>query len=390
MRLTLVSNIFPPAVGGPATHVYHLAEALHQRGHAVRVVAGTDDPEGVVKVPYPLVRVSWSMPVPLRYLRVMWHTWRAALRSDVVYINGIELPASIGALLAGRPRVLKVVGDWAWESAIRRELTTLGIEPFQNAAHGVKTRMFRAIQRFYCRLASVVVVPSAYVGSLVAGWGVDAGKTQVIQNALTSTPRPDEEPEAVRQSLGLRGPVVCNVSRLYPWKHVDALVRMVPRFENAAALLVVGGGPELPRLERLAQEVGVADRVVFTGDVPHDRVATYLRASQVCVLNTQYEGLSHTLVEARHVGTPIVTTDIGGNREILRHGHSALLVPFGDDDAFVQAVNRVLNDPAYGARLAGAAKTGLEHFRWDRLVDQTLDVLHDAIDRRPGAARAAA
>ena len=148
MRLTLVSNIFPPAVGGPATHVYHLAESLHERGHAVRVVAGTDDPEGAVQVPYPLVRVSWSMPVPIRYLRVMWHTWRAALRSDVVYINGIELPASLGALLAGRPRVLKVVGDWAWESAIRRGLTTLGIEPFQTAVHGRKTRVFRAIQRF--------------------------------------------------------------------------------------------------------------------------------------------------------------------------------------------------------------------------------------------------
>lgn len=390
MRLTLVSNIFPPAVGGPATHVFHLAESLHQRGHAVRVIAGTDDPAGAVKVPYPLVRVSWSMPVPIRYLRVMWHTWRAALQSDVVYINGIELPASLGALLAGRPRVLKVVGDWAWESAIRRGLTSLGIEPFQTAAHGLKTRVFRAIQRFYCRLASVVVVPSAYVGSLVEGWGVDARKTQVIQNALTSTPRPNEEPEAARQGLGLRAPVICNVSRLYAWKHVDALIRMVPRFDHGAALLIVGGGPEQSRLEQLAREVGVTDRVVFTGDVPHDRVATYLRASQICVLNTQYEGLSHTLVEARHVGTPIVTTDVGGNREILRHEHSAVLVPFGDEDAFVHAVNDLLADPAHGARLAQAAQTGLEHFRWDRLVDQTLEVLRDAIDRRPGAARAVA
>ena len=184
--------------------------------------------------------------------------------------------------------------------------------------------------------------------------------------------------------------MVCNVSRLYAWKHVDALIRMVPRFDHGAALLIVGGGPEQSRLEQLSREVGVTDRVVFTGDVPHDRVATYLRASQICVLNTQYEGLSHTLVEARHVGTPIVTTDVGGNREILRHEHSAVLVPFGDEDAFVHAVNDLLADPAHGARLARAARTGLEHFRWDRLVDETLEVLHDAIDRRPGAARAVA
>ena len=390
MRVTLVSNIFPPAVGGPATHVYHLAQSLHERGHSVHAVVCTDDPEGAVTVPYPLVRVSWSVPVPLRYLLVLWHTWRAALRSDVVYINGIEFPSSVGALLAGRPRVLKVVGDWAWESAIRRGLTTLGIDAFQNAAHCTRSRVFRAIQQIYCRLASVVVVPSAYVGSLVASWGVDARKTHVIQNALTSAPRPDLDADTVHDSLGLSPPVICNVSRLYRWKNVDALIRMVPRFERGATLLVVGDGPERPRLEQLAGVLKVADRVVFIGDVPHDRVATYLRASDLCVLNTQYEGLSHTLVEARHVGTPIVTTDIGGNREILHHEHSALLVPFGDEDAFASAVNRLLNDPAYGEQLARAAKSGLEHFHWDRLVDETLVLLQDVIQRRPGAARAAA
>ncbi len=390
MRVTLVSNIFPPAVGGPATHVYHLAQSLHARGHSVRAVVCTDDPDGAVTVPYPLVRVSWSVPVPLRYLLVLWHTWRAALRSDVVYINGIELPSSVGALLASKPRVIKVVGDWAWESAIRRGLTTLDIDAFQNTALSMRARVFRAIQRFYCRLASVVVVPSAYVGSLVAGWGIDGAKTHVIQNALTSTPRPDPDADPVHDSLGLSPPVICNVSRLYRWKNVDALIRMVPRFERGATLLIVGDGPERPRLERLAKDVGVADRIVFTGDVPHDRVATYLGASDVCVLNTQYEGLSHTLVEARHVGAPIVTTDIGGNREILHHEHSALLVPFGDEDAFVGAVNRLLNDPAYGEQLARAAKSGLEHFHWNRLVDETLVLLQDVIQRRPGAARAAA
>ena len=387
--MTLVSNIFPPSVGGPATHVFHVAQTLHARGHKVHAVVCTDDPDGAVKVPYPLIRVSWSVPVLLRYFLVMWHTWRAALRSDVVYINGIELPSSIGALLAGRRRVLKVVGDWAWESAVRRGLTTLDIDDFQNASHGVRVRVFQSIQRFYCWIASVVVVPSAYVGSLVACWGVDTEKTRIIQNALTSTPRPDEDSASALRSMGLKPPVVCNVSRLYAWKNVDALIHMVPRFDLNATLLIVGDGPERPRLERLARKTDIADRVVFTGDVQHSRVATCLRASNVCVLNTQYEGLSHTLVEARHVGTPIVTTDVGGNREILSHEHSALLVPFGDSDAFVQAVNRLLHNPAYGHQMAKAAQIGLEHFRWDRLVDETLDVLRDAVHQRPGTTHAA-
>ena len=134
----------------------------------------------------------------------------------------------------------------------------------------------------------------------------------------------------------------------------------------------------------------MADRVVFVGRVAHDEVAVYLRAADVFVLNTQYEGLSHTLVEVRHVGAPIVTTDIGGNREILRHEQNALLVPYGDHDAFITAVNRVLNDRALADRLVANGRQGLEHFQWERLVEETLDLLHEVtrIPRREARTQA--
>ena len=390
MRIAFVSNIFPPAVGGPATHIYHLAMTLHERGHQVRAVVCTDDPEDRVRTPFPLVRVSWDVPVPLRYALVLWHTWRLALRSDVVYINGVESPSSLGALLAGRPRVLKVVGDWAWESALRRGLTDLDVEEFQHARRSWKISAFRWIERCYCRLATVVVVPSGYVSSLVRGWGVPADKIRVVHNALTRAPRTPLTREQAKAELGLDGAVVGSVSRLYSWKKVDELIRMVPRFGREATLVIVGDGPERPDLERVAAEEGVAERVVFVGRVPHDQVALHLRAADVFALSTQYEGLSHTLVETRHVGTPIVTTDIGGNREILRHEENALLLPYGDREAFIAAVNRLLNDRALAGRLAAAGQQGLEHFRWERLIEETLDLLHEVtgIPRQPGCAAA--
>ncbi len=390
MRITLVSNIFPPAVGGPATHIYHLAMTLHALGHRVRAVVCTDDPADTVRPPFPLVRVSWAVPVPLRYALVFWHTWRAALRSDVVYINGIELPSSLGARLAGRPRVLKVVGDWAWESALRRGLTDLGVEDFQHARHTLRVGALRWIERMYCRLANLIVVPSAYVGELVSGWGVPRERIRIIHNALPHEPRTDLTRDAAKTELGFRGPVVCNVSRLYAWKRVDELIRMVPGFDAGAILVIVGDGPERPRLEQVAAETGVADRVRFVGAVPHERVAAYLRAADVVVLNTRYEGLSHTLVEARWVGVPIVTTDIGGNREILTHDQNALLVPPGDTDAFTAAVNRVLGDRELAARLVAAGKQGVEHFRWNRLIDETLELLTGVVaaSGRPASVQA--
>ncbi|MDE2902642.1 MAG: glycosyltransferase family 4 protein [Chloroflexota bacterium] len=377
MRITFVSNIFPPTVGGPATHIYNLALTLHNRGHAVRAVVCPDDPEGLVRPPFPTVRVSWNTPVPLRYALVFWHTWRAARRSDVVYINGIELPSTLAALLAGRPRVLKIVGDWAWESANRRGMTSLGIEEFQRTRQGRRVRAFQSIQRFYTALASVVVVPSGYVGAFVRGWGARPEKVRVVHNALTEIPEIEASREEAKRLLGFEGLLVCTVSRLYGWKRVDDLLRMVPDFADGAVLAIVGDGPEQPALERFAKELGLGDRVRFVGRVPHRDVGMYLRAADVFVLNTSYEGLSHTLVEARVVGTPIVTTDIGGNREVLTHEQNALLTPLGDQKAFVAAVNRLLTDRALAERLVRAGSEGLDHFHWDRLVDETMGILSE-------------
>ena len=379
MRITLVSNIFPPAVGGPATHIYHLATTLHELGHLVRVIVCTGDPEGKVRTPFPVARIPWSVPIPVRYLRVFWRTWRAALKSDVVYINGVELPSSLGAVLAGKPRVLKVVGDWAWESALRRGLSRQGLEEFRSAKQQPVVRVFQAIQRLYCHLATVVVVPSGYVGDMVRGWGVPPRKITVIHNALAYIPSTNLTREQAKAELGLQGTVVCNVSRLYSWKKVDELIRMSPEFSNEATLVIVGDGPEQPYLERVAADSGVADRVKFVGPQSHDRVAVYLKAADVFVLNTRYEGLSHTLVEARYAGAPIVTTDIGGNREILRHNESALLVPYGDRAAFVEAVNLLIADPARGGQLAAKGREGLDHFKWERLANETVALLERLI-----------
>ena len=386
MRITFVSNIFPPTVGGPATHIYNLALTLHHRGHSVRAVVCPDDPEGLVNPPFPIVRISWNTPVPLRYALVWWHTWRAALKSDVVYINGIEAPSTLAALLAGRPRVLKIVGDWAWESAHRRGMTSVGIEEFQRTRQGRLVRAFQLIQRLYTALATVVIVPSGYVGRFVRGWGSKSTKIRVVHNALTEIPEIEESREEAKRQLGFKGPLVCTVSRLYGWKRVDDLLRMVPDFANDAVLAIVGDGPEQPALERFAAELGLADRVRFVGRVAHRDVGLYLRAADVFVLNTSYEGLSHTLVEARVVGTPIVTTDIGGNREILTNEQNALLTPLGDHCAFVNAVNRLLTDRELSERLTGAGSEGLDHFAWDRLVDETMEILSEVTGSAPRAA----
>ncbi|MCY3800002.1 MAG: glycosyltransferase family 4 protein [Chloroflexi bacterium] len=372
MRVLFVSNLFPPDIGGPATHISRLAAELHERGHAVRAVVCTDGDTGPGPEPYPVKRVSRRLPVPLRFAHVFAWVWRWALRSDIVYVNGLELPAVFGGAAAFKPRILKVVGDFAWEYATRQLWTSDTIDEFQTRRYAIKVELVRLAQMLYCKFATRVVVPSLYLQGLVGGWGVPPRKVVVINNALTSSPEIRIGPDKLRRSVGVDGPMVLTVARLYSWKKIDDLIRMSLSFGPDATLVIAGDGPERGFLESLARTEGA--RAKFIGAVPQADVYSYLAAADVFVLNTSYEGMSHVLLEARWAGAKIVTTAVGGNLEILEDRINALLVDYGDHEAMIEAVRALLSDRSLGCRLSDAARQGLAQYRWDRLVEETVSL----------------
>ncbi len=375
MRILFVSNLFPPDIGGPATHISRLAAELHDRGHDVRAVVCTVGDPGEGPERYPVRRISRRLPVPVRFARVFVWVWLWALRSDVVYINGLELPAVLGGLAAFKPRILKVVGDFAWEYATRQLWTSDTIDEFQTRRYAFKVELVRRVQILYCKLASCVLVPSLYLRNLVGGWGVPHRKVVIINNALTGEPEIRISADEVRRSVGVEGPMVLTVGRLYSWKKIDDLIRMSLSFGLHSTLVIVGDGPERDFLETLAKNEGA--RTVFVGAVPQVDVFSYLAAADIFVLNTSYEGMSHVLLEARWAGAKIVTTTVGGNLEILQDHVNSLLVDYGDHEAMIEAVDILLTDRNLGCQLSDAARQGLDHYRWDRLVEETLKLCMD-------------
>ena len=372
MRVLFVSNLFPPDIGGPATHISRLAAELHERGYAVRAVVCTDGDTSPGPEPYPVKRVSRRLPVPLRFAHVFVWVWLWALRSDIVYVNGLELPAVFGGAVAFKPRILKVVGDFAWEYATRQLWTSDTIDEFQTRRYAIKVELVRFAQMLYCKFATRVVVPSLYLKGLVGGWGIPPRKVVVINNALTSKPQIRIDAGDLRRSVGVDGPMVLTVARLYSWKKIDDLIRMSLSFGPDATLVIAGDGPERGFLETLARTEGA--RAKFIGAVPQADVYSYLAAADAFVLNTSYEGMSHVLLEARWAGAKIVTTAVGGNLEILEDRINALLVDYGDHEAMIEAVRALLTDRSLGCRLSDAARRGLAQYRWDRLVEETVSL----------------
>jgi glycosyltransferase involved in cell wall biosynthesis len=165
---------------------------------------------------------------------------------------------------------------------------------------------------------------------------------------------------------------VVYLGRLEAYKRVDLLLRaaalLASRFP-ALEVVLVGRGAERPRLEQLAQELGLAGRVRFTGFVSDAERDELVGSARVCVCPSVKEGWGITVIEANALGTPVVATDAPGLRDAVRPGETGILVADAGPQAFAarmaEAIARVLSDDALAARLSAAARSWARRFDWD-------------------------
>ncbi len=371
MRLFVASGIFHPEPGGPATYLARLLPEIQARGHEVRVLTFGDAP--TAGYPYPVRRIPRRVLL-VRMMHYAAASWGDLRRADVVFVNSLGLPL-VGSTRA--PRVLKVVGDLAWERAVNRGWLAPDedIDVFQRQRYGWRVEMLKMLRAREVRRAERVIVPSRYLREMVIGWGAAPERVQVILNALAPGAAASAlDPAAARAHLGLPdGPLLLTVARLVSWKGIEHLLRAMIGVPHAR-LLIAGDGPDEARLRAVAAREGVADRAVFLGRVPREALAVMFRAADYTVLYSGYEGLSHTLLESLLAGTPVIASDKGGNPEVVTHGHNGLLVPYVDVEALSETLRVALSGDTR-SHLAAHCADGLERFRWEVMVDQTVAAL---------------
>ena len=348
MRVVVVSGIWPPDVGGPASHAPALAAALREAGH--EVVAVTTADAAPADQPYRVEWVRRGLPAPVRHLAVARAVARAARGADVVYATTMIRRASLGARVARRPLVAKLVADEAYERERRSGRFGGTLAEFQELPGGARVRALRATRTAALRRARRVVVPSAYLREIALRWGLDPARVVVVPNPAPPLGDLPSREEA-REALGLSGRVVATAGRLTAQKALGDALAAIARVDGAS-LVVLGDGPERPRLEALRDELGLGDRVRFLGAGTRDDVVRLFRAADVALLTSAWENLPHTVLEALAAGTPVVATAVGGVPEVVREGENGLLVAAGDVEAIAGALARLLGDDALRERLA--------------------------------------
>jgi glycosyltransferase involved in cell wall biosynthesis len=268
--------------------------------------------------------------------------------------------------LRRRPLLLRLGGDYAWEQGQQRFGVTDTLDGYTLARTQAPraVRFLHAVQTFVATRAAAVVVPSHYLGKIVATWRVSPERLHVIYSALTPLPVTKTKAEA-RAQFGVDGFVICSVARLTPWKGEYALISVLAelRQEGMHATLLIGGdGSYRSTLEAHAQNSGIAAHVHFLGVLNREKLGHVFSAADVYVLNSAYEGLSHQLLEAMHHGIPVVASAVGGNPELITSGENGVLIPYNDEETLKGALASLARDPKTGARHAKVAKDSLAKF----------------------------
>ncbi len=351
-----MSGIWPPDPGGPASHAPALADFLAERGHAVEIVTTADaEPEARS---YP---VAWAARgSPLRHVRSALLVRAAARRADVVYATSMIRRSAIGARLARRPLVVKLVSDEVFERATRSGRYVGTLDEFQRVEGDSRLRFLRATRNAALNGAQHVFCPSAYLRDVALGWGLDPQRVTVLPNPSPATlamPTRDE----LRVEFGLDGDVLVFAGRLGPQKAVGVLLDALGRISDVT-LVIAGDGPERPALERRVLELGLDARVRFLGSVPRETVLRLFRAADASVLASAWENFPHTVVEALAVGCPVIATAVGGVPEVVRDGENGLLVPPGEPGALADAIERFFGDASLRERLHGAAARSVDGY----------------------------
>lgn len=373
LNIAVVTQAYRPAVGGVTEHVHGTASALRARGHRVTVITSGQgrsygDRNGHEK---DIVRLG---------------------RNFTLLYNGADNNITLGLGLHGALRTQFERGAFDVvhvHCPLSPSLPILAIrsarQPVVGTFHSVSVsdrvfRVFRPILRpFYDRLDHVIAVSEPARAEVLRNF---PGPITIVPNGVDLA-RFRRGVDPLPQFAGAI-PNLLFVGRFDPRKGLPELMRACASLRDEGLdfrLILVGDGRLRRSLERAARRFPPG-RVVFEGQVEHERLPRYYASADVfCTPALGSESFGLVLLEAMAQGVPIVATDIPGYRSVVTHESEALLVPPRDPDALARALGSLLRDPARRERLGAAGIRTAARYGWDSIAERLEAIYLEVIGR---------
>ena len=379
-KILITTGIFMPEIGGPASYAKTLANRLKDFEVTVLTYSPVFSFKDDKNQSYKIVRVWSRWPKGLKHVIYFLKAISLAKKNNVVFaLNAVSagIPAMYAAKMAKKKLFVKIVGDTAWEKAMNNGKTHLLIDDFQKTKKTGRIRMLHQLQYKVCKGANGIIVPSQYLANIVESCGIQKEKIKIIYNGVDFT-LSDLTKEEAKKNIGIFGDIIISVGRLVPWKGFRMLIKIMSRLSEISQLfrlVIVGDGPDQKILESMIKNLGLERRVYLVGRKSQEELADYLAAADMFVLNTGYEGFSHQILEAMTAGVPVITTAIGGNKEVIRQGENGFMVKYQDEFNLIEAIKSLWQNPELQEEFKKEGKKTIEHFSSEKMIEETIKIL---------------
>jgi len=234
-------------------------------------------------------------------------------------------------------------------------------------------RIHRLMQGFAYRFLGVVpvAISPSVKKSVIQQYRISGRKIPVILNGIDVSryALSDEEKSKPRPFT------VINVASFNKWKNqmllLHSFYKVILQYPDVR-LIFVGEGAERERVRHETEVLGIADKVLFTGITDH--VETFLKKADVFVLSSTFEGLPLSILEAYAAGLPVISTNVGGVRDILEDGVNGFLVPPNDETAMANAIRRVYENPKLREKMSCVNRLKANEFDIKRITEQYIEL----------------
>ena len=352
LRLGLVGPM-PPPNGGMAMQTQQLARLLGAENIDVRRLA-TNAPYR----PAVIGRVK-GIRALFRLVPYLWQVWCLAGRVDVIHVMA---NSGWSWQLYSSPVI--------WTGWLRR---TPVIVNYRGGEAGSYLRKSFSRVKPTLDKASFVVVPSGFLEDVFAQFAV---KTTVIPNIIDQERFKPESRAQARDSFNLIA-----TRNLEPIYGLDTAIRAIGIARESipdVRLKIAGSGPQRKELQALVHDLDLEEHIEFVGRLGSTEIISLYQSADGLLNPATVDNMPNSLLEALACGVPVISTDVGGVPYIVRHEHTALLVPPGDAQQMADAIMRLFADPELRKKLSSAGLAEVRQYAWPEVRGQWLDLYNVA------------
>ena len=350
MNILITAGIFPPDIGGPASFVPKISNFLKENGHNVKIICLSEVGNNHIEDNLDVIRIRRSNSLPIRWLKTIYQIVKSGKNSDLIFVNGLGVESTIAALILKKKLIRKIVGDPVWERAYNQKKTIESFDEFQKNKHSFLIEVQKLLRNWSINSAEIVITPSDHLKSFVSGLGF-SNKILKINNGVDIT-------DIKKTNIHKADVNLLIISRLVVQKNINIVIEAIGLLDDRnLKLSIIGEGDEFSKLESLIHDLSLQNRVQLLGKIDSNRISQFLLTADIFIQASDYEGLPHSVLEAINYEVPILSTEVGGCKDLLNDGERGFIIPIPPDKKIIaENILFIINNKEESTKKADAAK----------------------------------